>query len=130
MDGWGAVSRTATLDAAELSAQAARAVVRDVCTAAHVPEDSTETALLLASELVTNAVVHAGGTPVLDVDVRPSRLRVTVTDDADGRPRVTNGSLLDEGGRGLMLVETLATAWGTDPQDPRGKSVWFELQPG
>jgi anti-sigma regulatory factor (Ser/Thr protein kinase) len=128
-DEWGAVSRTATLDAAELSAQAAREVLRDACSIAHVSTESTETALLLTSELVTNAVLHAGGKPVLDVDVQPERLRVTVTDGGAPLPETpTNPAPLDESGRGLFLVETLSDRWGSEQHAPAGKSVWFELQ--
>ncbi|MBZ5739162.1 ATP-binding protein [Nocardioides mangrovi] len=133
-DGWGAVSRTATLDAAELSAQAARDVLRDTCAVAHVPTESTETALLLTSELVTNAVLHAGGNPVLDIDVQPARLRVTVTDGGAPLPDQPDAPVtpapLAESGRGLFLVETLADRWGSEPRSPYGKAVWFELGPG
>lgn len=123
------MSRTATLDAAELSAQAAREMLRDACAVAHVSAESTETALLLTSELVTNAVLHAGGSPVLAVDVQPARLRVTVTDHGAPLPAPpTSVPPLEESGRGLFLVETLAHRWGSDPQGAGGKAVWFELQ--
>ena len=125
---WGARSRTTTLDAAELSAQAARQLLREVCAEAGVRRETTETALLLTSELVTNAVVHASARPVLDVAVQPSTLRVSVEDDGAGQPRVpVDNPVLAEGGRGLFLVDALATRWGTEAREPRGKAVWFEL---
>lgn len=88
--------------------------------------DAAQVALVLTSELVTNAVVHAG-TP-LDV-------RVSLDDDhmlvavADGDPHLPGPMAFAAdavGGRGLRLVEQLATAWGTEVQ-PHGKVVWFAL---
>lgn len=126
---WTAVSRTATLDAAELSAREARILVRSALADAHVPDDATETALLLVSELVTNAVLHADGRPVLDVSVEAERLRISVTDAGRGEPEVqTDNPLLSEHGRGMLLVDSLSSRWGTEPCDPRGKLVWFELE--
>lgn len=117
-----------SLDAAALSAQRARSVLRGVCADALVSPPMTETALLLVSEIVTNAVVHGSGRPLLDIAVRPDVLRVTVTDDAADLPQVQRDtSVLSDGGRGLQLVEALATRWGTDSRAPTGKSVWFEL---
>jgi anti-sigma regulatory factor (Ser/Thr protein kinase) len=127
--GWTAVSTTATLDAAELSAREARQLVRTVLADARVPAEATETALLLVSELVTNAVLHADGRPVLDVEVEPDRLRISVSDVGRGAPQVqTNNPLLSDHGRGMLLVDTLSTRWGTEPKTPRGKCVWFELE--
>ena len=87
---------------------------------------------LLATELVTNALVHADS----DVDVRlreyPDRIRVEVR-DCDPRPpmpapiTVTEEVDADaEHGRGLVIVEAVASAWGNSPSG-RGKSVWFEV---
>ncbi|MEV6564854.1 ATP-binding SpoIIE family protein phosphatase [Streptomyces kronopolitis] len=87
---------------------------------------------LLATELVTNGLVHADS----EVDVRlrkyPDRIRVDVRDSST-RPPVPAPITVDpeidtfsESGRGLVIVEELATAWGTAPYG-RGKSVWFEM---
>lgn len=127
--GWTAVSTTATLDAAELSAREARQVVRAVLADARVSTDATETALLLVSELVTNAVLHADGRPVLDVAVAPERLRISVSDTGHGMPEVqTDNPLLSDHGRGMLLVDSLSSRWGSEPTGPRGKRVWFELE--
>ena len=126
--GWTAVSTTATLDAAELSAREARQLVRAVLSDAQVPADATETALLLVSELVTNAVVHADGRPVLDIAVARHRLRISVSDTGRGTPEVqTDNPLLSDHGRGMLLVDTLSSRWGSEPTEPGGKCVWFEL---
>ena len=79
------------------------------------------TAVLLTSELVTNAIVHAESD--IAVTLRGERsLRVEVFDEGLGPPgRVRLGS-----GGGLRLVDFLATSWGVSPQR-RGKVVWFEL---
>jgi two-component sensor histidine kinase len=128
LNDWQHASYSQSLDAAALSASSAREVLRGVCASASVSPPMIETALLLVSEVVTNAVVHGSGRPVLDIDVRPELLRVTVTDDAAGVPQVQrHNPVLADGGRGLQLVETLAARWGTNRRLPTGKSVWFEL---
>ncbi|MFE7445198.1 SpoIIE family protein phosphatase [Streptomyces chartreusis] len=84
---------------------------------------------LLASEVVTNALVHGDS----DVDVRlrryPDRLRLEVRDSTPTPavpvtiPREEDRA---EGGRGLLIVEALSRAWGNSPSG-RGKTVWFEM---
>ena len=85
--------------------------------------------VLLVSELVTNAIQHGGphgpsGSVGLDVELQKDRVRVTVTDSGTGVPLAGTGD--DPSGRGLVLVETLATSWGWDSL-PVGKAVWFEI---
>ncbi|MFC5219879.1 ATP-binding SpoIIE family protein phosphatase [Streptomyces coerulescens] len=89
----------------------------------------SDEAVLLASEVVTNALVHGDS----DVDVRlrryPSHVRVEVRDSTP-QPAVPVTIPRDEdraeGGRGLLIVEALAKAWGNSPSG-RGKTVWFEM---
>jgi len=90
------------------------------------PEES-DVAELLTSELVTNALVHTDDDAIVTATVSPHGLRVEVRDFvARGpRPRVPVAGD-DTGGRGLVLVESLADAWGVCPHGV-GKSVWFEL---
>ncbi|MFB9462633.1 ATP-binding protein [Streptomyces cinereospinus] len=86
-----------------------------------------EIAELLTSELVTNAIVHTDDDAVLTATVGPQGLRVEVRDFVPGRPRRRVAhSDEDTHGRGLVLVESLADAWGVRPHEV-GKSVWFEL---
>ena len=116
-----------TLPAVDHSVWLARQATRAVLTAwrlAHVEES----AVLLVSELVTNAVRHARGTDVIAVDlhVAPTWLRIEIldTDRHWPRPRVPDG--FDESGFGFILVEALAGNWGVRETDA-GKAVWAEL---
>jgi sigma-B regulation protein RsbU (phosphoserine phosphatase) len=87
-------------------------------------------ALLLVTELVTNAIVHAGTDIDLDIETGPGRLRVEVTDQSPGALPLAPESpaATREGGRGLFLLDALATEWGTR-HSGHGKSVWFVLGP-
>ena len=107
----------------------ARRAVRELLRGWGKPGRS-ETAELLTSELVTNALVHTDDDAVLTATVSPSGLRVEVRDGAAGRPR-PGAPTPDEGthGRGLILVESLADTWGVRAQGG-GKVVWFELAAG
>jgi anti-sigma regulatory factor (Ser/Thr protein kinase) len=81
--------------------------------------------LLMVSELVTNACVHAGSDITLQVRAGPDSLRVEVGDKG-GLPPVLeewNGRV---GGLGLQLVDHLADRWGWQPASDGGKVVWFE----
>ncbi|MGN9757935.1 ATP-binding protein [Streptomyces sp. SD31] len=90
----------------------------------------SDIAELLTSELVTNALVHTDREAVLTATVGPGGLRVEVRDFVARRPtpRVPNA---DHGtnGRGLILVQSLADAWGVRSHGV-GKAVWFELDAG
>ncbi|MEU9451252.1 ATP-binding protein [Streptomyces sp. NPDC048277] len=87
----------------------------------------SEIAELLTSELVTNALVHTDREAVLTAVVAPGQLRVEVRDFVARRPRVcVPGSGDGTHGRGLVLVDSLADAWGVQAHEV-GKSVWFEL---
>jgi anti-sigma regulatory factor (Ser/Thr protein kinase) len=90
----------------------------------------SETAELLTSELVTNALVHTDDDAVLTATVSSSGLRVEVRDFVARRPRPSVPTA-DDGthGRGLVLVESLADTWGVRAQGG-GKVVWFELGAG
>lgn len=90
---------------------------------------------VLVSEVVTNALIHAHS----DVDLRlrdyPDRVRVEVR-DSDPYPPVPTalldddaGNLEAESGRGLLIVDALASAWGSSPAG-RGKTTWFEIGVG
>jgi len=85
-------------------------------------------ALLLVTELVTNAVVHAGTDIELQIETSADEIRVEVIDKTPGLLNVGRHINEDarEGGRGLLLVEALADEWGTR-HFGWGKSVWFVL---
>lgn len=93
-----------------------------------VAED--DVAVLLVSELVTNALMH--GTPPVELRVRRTAhgLRVEVRDNAPQQPIIQDTPLDVPGGQGLRLVDALASRWGWAAAGD-GKAVWFELdQPG
>jgi anti-sigma regulatory factor (Ser/Thr protein kinase) len=90
----------------------------------------SEIAELLTSELVTNALIHTDHEAILTATVSPRGLRVEVRDFVARRPRLRAPNA-DDGthGRGLLLVQSLADAWGVRTHGV-GKAVWFELDAG
>jgi two-component sensor histidine kinase len=89
--------------------------------------DWNDTVSLLVSELVTNGVRHARTGLELVLSLEGRCLRIAVTDGDPEPPRVKDRSELSPGGWGLALVDSLSTKWGTDIDDSRGKTVWFEI---
>lgn len=90
-------------------------------------EEMTDTTTLLVSELVANAVLHAQTDLVVVVRIDLDRVTVEVHDGSAGSPSVKRYSSLSGTGRGLVLVEALADAWGMEPTSV-GKYVWFDLR--
>lgn len=94
--------------------------------------DLADTAALVVSELVTNAVVHTGTTAVVDLLLDVRSLRIEVEDQHPGRPLPTGlraPSDEDEGGRGLMIATSLASSWGVE-YTARSKRVWLRCDRG
>lgn len=89
-------------------------------------EDLVDTATLLVSELVTNAILHARSDVTVTVRRDTEQLRVAVSDTGEGLPQVRRATDTATTGRGLALVDACALAWGVDPGSA-GKSVWFVL---
>lgn len=85
-------------------------------------------AVLLLSELVTNAVLHAGTDIEVIIRFDGDVLRVEVGDGSPTMPRVRHFSMLSGTGRGLALVAGTAKQWDIEPLPTGGKRVWFELQ--
>jgi anti-sigma regulatory factor (Ser/Thr protein kinase) len=115
------------LDAVPASAGAARHFVRDLLVAWDC-DDPDEIAVLLTSEIVSNAVRHAAdelGINVL-VGLTDDVLRIEVHDGGPGEPRMQRPPDGAVSGRGLLLVDALARRWGAD-RNVTGKVVWFEL---
>ncbi|MEU2926841.1 ATP-binding protein [Streptomyces sp. NPDC007251] len=112
----------------------ARRVVRDLLTAWDVPEGARDDALLVTSELVTNALVHTAGTRIAcRLRRMADRLRIEVEDQAGGPvlPAARCPGPEDQHGRGLFLVDTLSRDWGVTPVGGRpGRVVWAELPTG
>jgi anti-sigma regulatory factor (Ser/Thr protein kinase) len=110
------------------TASEGRRRVRDACSS--WPTEQVQTAELLTTELVANALQHGRGLAELLVEVSGRLLRVEVRDRNPSlpgfEPEVPDPE--DEHGRGLFLVATFATSWGMRPdRDSTGKTVWFEL---
>ncbi|WP_199044432.1 ATP-binding SpoIIE family protein phosphatase [Glycomyces salinus] len=121
-------TRRLRLPADDRSPAAARAAVRAVLTESGMPELLDET-LLLTTELATNGVVHAGTDINLTVAADSIGVRVTVTDYRSGGIEPADMAMPEvtaEGGRGLLLVDRFASAWGTT-HDATGKSIWFRI---
>jgi len=86
-------------------------------------------ALVVLSELVTNAIVHGSGPIEVHLRHRDDILRIEVSDQARGVVAVADRGPDALGGRGLLLVRELAAAWGVETGE-RGKTVWAELPAG
>jgi anti-sigma regulatory factor (Ser/Thr protein kinase) len=104
----------------------ARSAVQEFCQRLGVGGDR-DAAQLVASELVTNAVVHARTTIDLTLRLMTPMLHVAVRDGGTGRPHVADVNESSESGRGLMLVDALASSWGTFFPDA-GKVVWATVR--
>ena len=87
----------------------------------------TDRAVLLANELVTNAVAHAHTEIRLRLELRGDRLHIAVRDGGPGLPRLVAPDWEAEGGRGVWLVEQLARSWGVNRHPDGGKVVWCVL---
>jgi anti-sigma regulatory factor (Ser/Thr protein kinase) len=89
--------------------------------------DTRDAVRLVASELITNAVVHSGGLATVGLYLNEGRLLLVVHDGNRGEPQRRHATRDDEQGRGLALVEFLATRNGWEPT-AGGKKVWAEFE--
>ncbi|WP_143655892.1 SpoIIE family protein phosphatase [Streptomyces sp. XY006] len=95
-----------------------------------VPRQLTETAALVVTELVTNALRHGDGELSLALHLTATALTVELADRSATPPVPRRAAPTDENGRGLQLVDALSTSWGTRTHS-QGKSVWCILpRPG
>lgn len=88
-----------------------------------------EEAVLVVSELATNALSHARSSYQVRIYHNPSTVRIEVRDGGTGTPEPQPASATREGGRGLLLVSAMSVSWGLE-QTPQGKVVWAELAHG
>jgi anti-sigma regulatory factor (Ser/Thr protein kinase) len=107
------------------AARAARSLTADVLHSwgQHAILDD---ALIIVSELATNAAVHATSAFRVHLSRGPGSLRISVEDGEAARPQLRRPSPDQPGGRGLRLVQSLAQRWGCD-STPDGKTVWADL---
>ena len=120
-------TRDITLASQATSAAQARRFVRHHLDANHLGAvvDDVE---LVASELATNAMQHAGTPFHLTLQAFDHTLRLTVSDGSRSGPVRLMAGTLDIGGRGLEIVDLLSRDWGF-LEDGAGKSVWVEFDP-
>jgi anti-sigma regulatory factor (Ser/Thr protein kinase) len=93
----------------------------------HCDPETVADARLVVSELVTNAVLHARTPIEVQVLVAAETLRIEVTDSGLDRPHMWAEH--DRGGRGLPIVQAVASGWGVVDQGSR-KTVWCEIPVG
>jgi anti-sigma regulatory factor (Ser/Thr protein kinase) len=90
-------------------------------------QDAVEEAVLCTSELVTNALRHARGHCEITVSASQRTIRIEVHDESLELPRPTSTALQDSG-RGLLIIDALASRWGFEIERGNGKSVWCQLE--
>jgi anti-sigma regulatory factor (Ser/Thr protein kinase) len=120
------MARAVELMGRPASVRKARGFTADVLADDGVEASVIEVAVLLVSELVTNAVVHARGPICLTVHTDAHWVRIEVQDPGRRRPVLRAATLDAVDGRGLLVVDGLATDWGTE-QRATHKVVWFEI---
>ncbi|MFP5347517.1 MAG: ATP-binding protein [Actinomycetes bacterium] len=103
----------------------ARRAVRDLLEDGGRP-DLVERAVLLVSELVTNALLHAGTPFVVTARLGACGIRVEVVDGSPHLPSRRRYAATAGTGRGLMMLESMAADWGVSRRLD-GKTVWFEV---
>ncbi|MDQ0765474.1 ATP-binding protein [Streptomyces canus] len=116
------------LERATRAGARARELTRDQLAVWHLHEH-TDTAELLVSELVTNALTHTQGPIRLSISRTAGHrtLRCAVADACPTRPRQRRAHTDEEHGRGLHLLDQLSARWGTQ-RTAAGKTVWFDLR--
>jgi anti-sigma regulatory factor (Ser/Thr protein kinase) len=121
---------TLELDAEPVSAAMARRFIGGTL-GLWIDTDLEDNACLVVTELVTNAIRHAGTALQLTVILNDDVVRVEVTDTSGNVVERTPGvaSSASESGRGLHIVDALASEWGVESA-PGGKRVWADLRRG
>lgn len=89
-------------------------------------EEISDDAIIAAGELVANAIQHGGRHFTVGLSRAPHALRVIMSDSSRAAPRRRDPVLLEPGGRGLRMVDTVTTEWGYDLH-AGGKVVWIQL---
>jgi anti-sigma regulatory factor (Ser/Thr protein kinase) len=116
-------SHEANFDATATSAAQARAFVSD-----HLVDHRllylVESVRLVASELATNALVHAQTAFSLTLSASDTEVVLTVRDDSQALPERRAAHVLDATGRGLEIVEMVSQEWGTNQEEAGSKRVW------
>ena len=120
------VTGTMSLGPVATSSRSARRFMGRALDDADVEPDVFDAVVLLTSEVVTNAVLHARSPIEVAVEIGSHAVRVQVSDELPGLRGEAECSR--QGGKGLVLVAAMASHWGiSEREDSAGKSVWFEV---
>ncbi|MEU6351031.1 ATP-binding protein [Streptomyces sp. NPDC047072] len=92
-----------------------------------VDDDTADTIQLVASELIANAVIHGTGPVTVKLSLKTGRLVIDVHDGNSAYLQASCAQIDGESGRGLALVELLASRLGWEPS-AEGKRVWAEIE--
>ena len=117
------------MEASVTSTRAARRFVTQALNEAE-DDDLIDNVTLLVSELVTNAVMHAGSDVEVMVRLTATAARVEVTDASTQNVAPRDAASDEDSGRGLAMVDSLARRWGVREARNGGKTVWFEIERG
>lgn len=121
--------RVASLDllGTPQTAARARAFTSGVLSSWRLSDELRDLGVLAVSELVSNSLTH--GIPPMRLRIRRTdrRLIIEVTDADDHLPRRRRAAVVDESGRGIAIVATIASGWGTRRTPDGGKAVWCEF---
>jgi anti-sigma regulatory factor (Ser/Thr protein kinase) len=116
-------SYRAVFEASPSSASAARSFV-----AGHLVQHGlahlVEPVRLVASELATNAVLHAHTAFTVTLEANRTQVRLTVRDDSRSLPARRAPQVMDASGRGLEIVAVVSSEWGVDADSSGSKAVW------
>jgi len=91
------------------------------------PVEMLEAVGLMVSELASNCVRHTDSQFDLSIMLTAREIRVEATDHGGGEPCLRSPEPTDPTGRGLLIVDRLAAAWGVEHRDASGKTVWFAI---
>lgn len=111
------------------SPTAARHAIRSVLSAwGYHHSEWTDRVMVVVSELVSNAIRHGGGCVGVDLHARETNVVISVADGSSVLPRRRHPASGEPDGRGILLIETLAAAWGV-AKHHGGKRVWARFTP-
>jgi anti-sigma regulatory factor (Ser/Thr protein kinase) len=115
-----------SLPAQAMSVPLARSWAEGWLAGSHVPSDRSHAALLVVSELVTNAVQQSDRPVRVRLDAADDSLLVEVFDSGHRMPTLSDAALDSPGGRGLRVIDTVSDAWGVR-EELDGKTIWARL---
>jgi anti-sigma regulatory factor (Ser/Thr protein kinase) len=122
-------SRRLVLLAETSAVPLARHWASEVCAGQGLSSDALGVLQLLVTEAVANAVEHGAGPVTLEIGPLGQGVHVTVHDASPDRPVLRHVGAMATGGRGVALIDGLASDWGVVTGADLGKTVWFDVGP-